>query len=178
MQVTTALFATNVFHQGAGTYGLLTAAVAVGSVMGALVSARRTRPTRKMLVAAALGVGLLELVAGLMPTYQTFLLLLVPIGLTSLVLITMANSTVQLNSTDQMRGRVMALYLLVSMGGAPIGAPFVGWVSDTFGARWSLLSGGVISVVATLFAVGLFFLLRDRRLPTPAALYRRSLARG
>ena len=101
MQVTTALFATNVFHQGAGTYGLLTAAVAVGSVMGALVSARRTRPTRKMLVAAALGVGLLELVAGLMPTYQTFLLLLVPIGLTSLVLITMANSTV--SSTPRTR---------------------------------------------------------------------------
>lgn len=178
LQVTTALFATNVFHRGAGTYGLLTAAVAVGSVIGALLSASRARPTRRMLVAAALGFGVLELVAGLMPTYQTFLVLLVPVGLASLLLITMANSTVQLNSTDQMRGRVMALYLLLSMGGAPIGAPFVGWVADTFGARWSLLSGGVISVAATLFAVGLFFLLRDRRLPSPVALYRRSLARG
>jgi MFS family permease len=113
-----------------------------------------------------------------MPTYGSFLVLLVPVGLASLLLITMANSTIQLNSTDQMRGRVMALYLLLSMGGAPIGAPFVGWVSDTFGARWSLLSGGVISVAATLFAVGLFFVLRDRRLPSPASLYRRSLARG
>jgi MFS family permease len=178
LQVTTALFATNVFHRGAGAYGLLTAAVAAGSVIGALVSASRTRPTRKMLIAAALGFGVLELVAGLMPTYGSFLVLLVPVGLASLLLITMANSTIQLNSTDQMRGRVMALYLLLSMGGAPIGAPFVGWVSDTFGARWSLLSGGVISVAATLFAVGLFFVLRDRRLPSPASLYRRSLARG
>ncbi len=178
LQVTTALFATNVFHRGAGAYGLLTAAVAVGSVIGALLSASRTRPTRKMLVAAALGFGVLELVAGLMPTYLTFLVLLVPVGLASLLLITMANSTVQLNSSDQMRGRVMALYLLLSMGGAPIGAPIVGWVADTFGARWSLLSGGVISVAATLFAVVLFFLLRDRRLPSPVALYRRTLARG
>lgn len=113
-----------------------------------------------------------------MPSYVTFLVALIPIGLASLVLITVANSTVQLNSTDQMRGRVMSLYLLLSMGGAPIGAPFVGWVSDTFGARWSLLSGGVISVTATLAAVLVFFLLRDRRLPSPVSLYRRSFARG
>ncbi len=178
LQITTALFATNVFHRGAGTYGLLTTAVAVGSVAGALLSASRARPTRRMLVAAALGFGLLALIAGVMPSYVTFLVALIPIGLASLVLITVANSTVQLNSTDQMRGRVMSLYLLLSMGGAPIGAPFVGWVSDTFGARWSLLSGGVISVTATLAAVLVFFLLRDRRLPSPVSLYRRSFARG
>lgn len=178
LQVTTALFATNVFHRGAGTYGLLTTAVAVGSVAGALLSASRARPTRRMLVGAALGFGVLELVAGVMPSYETFLVALIPIGLASLVLITVANSTVQLNSTDQMRGRVMSLYLLLSMGGAPIGAPVVGWVADTFGARWSLLSGGVISVSATLLAVLVFFLLRDRRLPSPFTLYRRSLARG
>lgn len=176
LQITTALFATNVFHRGAGTYGLLTTAVAVGSVAGALLSAR-TRPTRRLLVVSALGFGALALVAGVMPSYMTFLVALVPVGLASLVLITVANSTVQLNSSDQMRGRVMSLYLLLSMGGAPIGAPFVGWVADAFGARWSLLSGGIISVAATLLAVLVFFLLRDRRLPSPFALYRRSFAR-
>lgn len=178
LQVTTALFATNVFHRGAGTYGLLTAAVAVGSVAGALLSATRATPTRRLLVASALGFGVLELVAGVMPTYESFLIALVPIGLASLLLITVANSTVQLNSSDQMRGRAMSLYLLLSMGGAPIGAPFVGWVADQFGARWSLLSGGFISVGATLAGVLVFFLLRDRRLPSPFVLYRRRFARG
>ena len=178
LQVTTALFATDVFHRGAGTYGLLTTAVAVGSVAGALFSATRRRPSRRLLVGAALGFGVLEATAAVMPTYPTFLLLLIPIGLASLVIITLANSTVQLNATDQMRGRVMSLYLLLSMGGAPIGAPFVGWVADTLGARWSLLFGGLISVLATLFAVVLFYLLRDRRLPSPRALYQRRLAPG
>ena len=178
LQVTTALFATDVFHGGAGTYGLLTTAVAVGSVAGALFSATRGRPSRRLLVGAALGFGALEATAAVMPTYPTFLLLLIPIGLASLVIITLANSTVELNATDQMRGRVMSLYLLLSMGGAPIGAPFVGWVADTLGARWSLLFGGVISVLATLCAVVLFYLLRDRRLPSPRALYQRGLAPG
>lgn len=177
MQVVTALFATNVFHRGAGTYGLLTAAVAVGSVSGALLSATRARPSRQLLVGAALGLGVLETVAALMPTYLGFLALLVPTGVAMLVVITIANSTVQLNSSDLMRGRVMALYVLVSMGGAPIGAPFVGWIADVLGARWSLLSGGLISIAGTLLAVVLFFLLRDRRLPSPFTLYRRSLAR-
>ncbi|MGH7919750.1 MAG: MFS transporter [Candidatus Dormibacteraceae bacterium] len=178
LQITTALFATNVFQQGAGTYGLLTTAVAVGSVGGALLSATRARPSRKLLIVASLVFGTVELVAAMMPTYQTFMILLIPTGLASLVLVTVANSTIQLNSTDQMRGRVMALYLLLSMGGAPIGAPFVGWIADTLGARWSLLSGGVISVVATFAAVVLFFLLRDHRLPSPFALYRRGVARS
>lgn len=178
LQITTALFATNVFHRGAGTYGLLTTAVAAGSVAGALLSATRARPGRPLLVGAALALGVLELAGGLMPTYESFLVLLVPIGFASLLLITLANSTVQLNSTPEMRGRVMALYVLLSMGGAPLGAPFAGWIADVFGARWSLLSGGMILMAATVFAVVLFFLLRDRRLPSPATLYRRSLARG
>ena len=96
LQVTTALFATDVFHGGAGTYGLLTTAVAVGSVAGALFSATRGRPSRRLLVGAALGFGALEATAAVMPTYPTFLLLLIPIGLASLVIITLANSTVQL----------------------------------------------------------------------------------
>jgi MFS family permease len=57
-------------------------------------------------------------------------------------------------STDpEMRGRVMALYMAVFMGGTPIGAPIIGWVGQTFGARWTILVGGLVSAVCALVAL-------------------------
>lgn len=171
-RIVTALFATRVFGRGAGSYGLLTTAVAVGSLAGALLAASRHRPSRGLLVGAALGLGVVEVLGSLMPTYLLFMALLVPIGLASMLLMTTANTLVQLDSSDQMLGRVMSLYVLVSMGGAPLGALFAGWLADQLGARWSLLSGGLISIVSTVGAVVLFFILRDGAMPV-AALARR-----
>ena len=171
-QIVTALFATRVFGRGAGSYGLLTTAVAVGSLAGALLAASRHRPSRGLLVGAALGLGVVETLGSLMPTYLLFMAVLVPIGLASMLLMTTANTLVQLDSSDHMLGRVMSLYVLVSMGGAPLGAIFTGWLADQLGARWSLLSGGLISIVSTVGAVVLFFILRDGAMPV-AALPRR-----
>ncbi|MGH7921552.1 MAG: MFS transporter [Candidatus Dormibacteraceae bacterium] len=165
-QIVTALFATRVFGRGAGSYGLLTTAVAVGSLSGALLSASRTRPTRKLLLGAALGLGVADVVGSLMPSYLLFMALLIPVGLASMLFMTAANSLSQLGSSDQMRGRVMSLYVLVSMGGAPIGAPFVGWLADQYGTRWSLLSGGLVSIGAAIAATVLFLILRDGAGPT------------
>jgi MFS family permease len=91
----------------------------------------------------------LEICTGLMPDFWTFLIALVPTGLTLITFTTAANSSTQLGATPEMRGRVMGLYMLVFLGGAPLGSPLVGWVAEEFGPRLSMVAGGVISVVAT-----------------------------
>jgi len=150
--LTSALMATEVFGKGAGEYGLLGSVLAVGSLSGALLAARRGRPRLRLVVLSALAFGLIEIVAGLMPTYLTFIAVLIPIGLAQMTLLNSANATVQLGVDPVMRGRVMALYMAVLMGGTPFGAPLVGFVAETFGARWSLIAGGVISASATVIA--------------------------
>ncbi len=170
-QITTALVAKLVFHRGAGSYGLLGAALAFGSLIGALLAARRGIPRQRMLLGAALVFGLLEIAVGLMPTYLSFLLLLIPTGVAVLTFTTATNASLQLASSAAMRGRVMALYILVFFGGTPVGAPVIGWLAETYGARWSLIGGGLVSSVATLL-VG-WALLRARRLRVVTQLHGR-----
>ena len=151
-QMTSALMATEVFDKGAGEYGLLGSVLAVGSLSGALLAARRGRPRLRLVVLSAVAFGLVEIVAGLMPTYISFIALLIPIGLCQMTLLNAANATVQLGVDPIMRGRVMALYMAVLMGGTPFGAPLVGFVAETFGPRWSLIAGGLISAGAAIIA--------------------------
>ena len=153
-QVTNALMSRAVFHTGAGAFGLASAVFAVGALGGALIAARRRRPTLTLLVATALAFSVFEVFSGLMPDFITFTLMLIPTGLALLTLTTAANSTMQLGTTSAMRGRVMGLYMLVFLGGTPIGSPLAGWVAEVFGPRMVLVSGGLISLAATV-AVGL-----------------------
>ena len=153
-QITSALMATQVFGKGAGEYGLLGTTLAVGSLSGALLGARRSaRPRVQLVVVAALVFGVLEVAAGLMPTYWTFVLVTPLLGLSTLTMMNAANTSVQLSTQPAMRGRVMALYLMIFMGGTPLGAPIVGWVGGAFGARWTLIGGGAFTVVGVLVAV-------------------------
>jgi MFS family permease len=149
-QVTNALMSRGVFHTGAGLFGLASTVFAVGALGGALIAARRSRPTLTLLVATALAFSVFEMLGGLMPDFVTFTLMLIPTGLTLLTLTTAANSTMQLGTTSAMRGRVMGLYMLVFLGGTPIGAPLAGWVAETYGPRMVLISGGLISLAATV----------------------------
>jgi MFS family permease len=151
-QMTSALMATQVFHKGAGEYGILGSIVAIGSVLGALLSARRGRPRLRLIISSAVAFGIVEIVAGLMPNYLAFAAMLIPLGLAQMTLLNAANATMQLGVDPVMRGRVMALYMAVLMGGTPFGAPLVGALAEAFGARWSLIGGGVISVAAALIA--------------------------
>ena len=151
-QMTSALMATEVFDKGAGEYGLLGSVLAIGSLSGALLAARRGRPRLRLVVLSAIAFGVVEIVAGLMPTYITFIAVLIPIGLAQMTLLNAANATLQLGVDPIMRGRVMALYMAVLMGGTPFGAPLVGFVAETFGARWSLIAGGLISALAAVIA--------------------------
>jgi MFS family permease len=155
-QLTSALMATHVFHKGAGEYGLLGSTMAIGSLTGALLAARRGKATSRLVVLAAVAFGLAEIVAGLLPSYLTFALWTPVLGLCALTMITAANTTMQLAVTPEYRGRVMALYLMVFMGGTPLGSPIVGWVGEAYGARWTLLGGGAITIVGTLVAATLF----------------------
>jgi MFS family permease len=138
-------FANKVFDAGASTYGLFNTLMAAGSLVGALLAARRTRTRLRMLVGAAMLFGVLEMLAAVAPSFWLFALLLLPIGIFGLTFNTTANATVQLATDPVMRGRVMSLYMMVFVGGTPIGGPVMGWVTDTYGARVGFLSGGLIS---------------------------------
>jgi MFS family permease len=155
-QITSALMATQVFGKGAGEFGILGSAMAVGSLIGALLAARRVRIRLRLVAGAAVGFGLTEVVAGLMPSYVAFALVCPVIGLCTLTMLSSANATMQLESLPALRGRVMALYMTIVMGGTPIGSPIIGWVGEHFGARWTLLGGGLLTIVGVVLAVALF----------------------
>jgi MFS family permease len=174
-QVTTALMSREVFHTGAGAFGIASATFAAGALIGALLAARRRRPAAGLLMVTAVIFGVLEMLTSLMPQFWLFLLLLVPTGLALLTFSTAANSATQLGTTPEMRGRVMGLYLLVFLGGTPLGAPLVGWVAQQFGPRMSLLAGGAISAVAAVVVAGM--LAHSRRVRVRDYLRPRALAR-
>jgi MFS family permease len=159
-QLTTALMARGVFHTGASAFGLASTMLAVGALTGSLLAARRARPPRHLLPVAALAFGLLEIVTGLMPTYGSFIAMLVPTGVALLTFNTAANTTMQLNVSPDMRGRVMGLYMLVFVGTAPLGSPVIGYMAQHLGPRAGLVVGGIVSFVATLVTV-VVMALRD-----------------
>ncbi|WP_308020045.1 MFS transporter [Streptomyces sp. SP2-10] len=141
-------YADDVFDAGAGAYSLFNTLMAVGSLIGALLAARRGTARLRVLIAAALAFGALETVAAVAPSYWLFALLMVPIGVFGLTVNVTANTAVQMGTDPAMRGRVMALFMMVFMGGTPLGAPVVGWITDTYGARIGFAAGGVVSAVA------------------------------
>jgi len=149
-QLTSALMATAEFHKGAGEYGILGSVLAIGSLSGALLAARRTQIRQRLVIGAAVAFGIMEIVSGLMPTYLAFAVVLPLVGLSSLTMMTAANATMQLNVAPSMRGRVMAIYMAVFMGGTPLGSPLIGWIGQTFGARWSLIVGGGVTIAGAL----------------------------
>ena len=158
-QITMALMATTVFDKGPGEFGLLGSIMAVGSLAGALYAARRERPRLRVLLLALAGFTVSTLLAALAPTYWTFAAALVPCGLTALTSMTTANALVQLSVDPSVRGRVMALYMAIFWGGTPLGAPFIGWLGDVAGPRWSIGVG----TLAVGLALGVVAILVTRR---------------
>jgi MFS family permease len=154
-QMTTALMATEVYGKGAGEYGVLGSIIAIGSFSGALLAARRSQPRQRLVIGAAVAFGAIEMIAGMMPTYLTFALILPFCGLAALTVVTAANALVQMTTAPEMRGRVMALYMAIFMGGTPFGSPLLGWIADHFGARWTLIGGGALTVLGTLAATAM-----------------------
>jgi MFS family permease len=162
-QVTTALMSRLVFRTGPGLFGLASAVFAAGAFSGALFAARRRRSGMRLLVLTAMAFSVLVIATALMPTYWSFLVLLVPTGLAVISFTTLANASVQLGTPAEMRGRVMGIYMLMFLGGAPVGAPLTGLVAQQFGTRISLIAGGVISALAV--AIVAVLVARHRGVP-------------
>lgn len=154
----TSTMATIAFHKGAAEFGLLSSVMAIGSITGALFSARQERPRMRTLFLSAAMFGLASALSAFMPTFETFAVSLAFIGFAALMFMTTANSMVQTTVKPSMRGRVMALYMAIFVGGTPIGAPFVGWVVNQFGPRWGLGVAAISGLLAA--AVCLYWLMR------------------
>ena len=151
-QITSALMATQVFDKGVTEYGLLGTFMAVGSLTGSLVAAGRKQVRHRLVIGAALAFAMVEIASGLMPSYLTFALMTPLLGLSALTMITAANAFMQLHTDEGMRGRVMALYMMIFIGGTPLGAPLIGWIGEEFGARWTLIVGGLVTALGVSLA--------------------------
>ncbi|MDO5034626.1 MAG: MFS transporter [Actinomycetaceae bacterium] len=151
-QMTSAVMATEVYGKGAGEYGMLGSVMAIGSLAGALLAARRKFPRVRLVITSAFFFGIFNILLGIAPTYEAFALLSIPTGLAMLTMITAANAAIQISTDPMMRGRVMSLYLMVFMGSTPIGAPIIGWIADEWGGPWSLAVGGISAIVVAVGA--------------------------
>ena len=159
-QITIALMATTVFDKGSAEFGLLGSVMAIGSLAAALIAARRSNPRMRTLLVSLAGFAVSSGAAALAPTYSTFAIALAACGLTGLTAMTTANAMVQTRVLPQMRGRVMALYMAIFLGGTPVGAPVIGWIGETFGARWTI-GIGTVAVGVTLALVSLWLARRE-----------------
>ncbi|MFT4199141.1 MFS transporter [Gordonia sp. (in: high G+C Gram-positive bacteria)] len=162
-QLTNAVMVSKEFGLGARAYGWAGSVMGIGSLAGALIAARRlAAPPLRYVVGAALVFTALLCVLGFMPDYPAYLGLLPVVGLAGLLTMTATNMFVQTTADPELRGRVMALYAMVMMGGTPIGAPLMGWLAQVFGPRAPLLGGGILAAV-TIVAVILVVRLRGDR---------------
>jgi len=138
------IYANEILHVGPRGYGLLSVVVALGSLTGALISARRPRSRLRTLLGFGSLLAALNMVAAAMPNQLSFAVLLFGVGISTLLLLTSANSTVQIAAPDSLRGRVMGLYLLVLIGGAAIGGPLIGAADEHLGPRVGMLIAGAL----------------------------------
>lgn len=150
------------FHGGPGQYGLLSSTMAIGSVTGALLAARRAQPRFGLLLVGSMVFGCGCLAAALMPNAIGFGIALVVVGMAAQTLTTSTNGMVQLSTDPALRGRVIAILLAVLLGSTPLGAPVVGWVADTFGPRWAM--GVAAAAGFGSVAIGLRYLFRHHGL--------------
>lgn len=159
-QLTNALMATSVFHVGPEEFGYMSSVMAIGSLTAGLLAARRTEVPMRLIVTALAGFTAVMIVMSLASGFYFYLALLLLAGFTALTVMTAANTSVQLGVDPQMRGRVMALYMTIFLGGTPLGSPLIGWVGDAWGPRWTIAIGAISCGVAVVVAV--FYLMRRR----------------
>jgi len=147
-QVLMPVLASQTWHGTATTYALMTMAMGVGSVAGALLTGGLGRVSPRLIVAAATAFGVFELLAAVAPSLPLQVLALVPLGAVSVTFAAGVNSSMQLAASPSMRGRVMSLYSVVFLGSTPIGAPIVGWLAEVASPRAGLALGGAAALLA------------------------------
>jgi MFS family permease len=147
-QVLMPLLAHSTWHGTATTYAIMTMAMGVGSVGGALLSGGRGQVSARLIVGAAALFGVFELLVAVAPSLPLQILALVPLGAVSVTFAAGVNSSLQLAASPAMRGRVMSLYSIVFMGSTPIGAPIIGWLAQAASPRAGLAVGGAAALIA------------------------------
>lgn len=167
-QVVLPLLAKFSFDGGAMTYGVLVSAMAVGSIAGALINGAHGRTGPRLIAAGALAFGVSALLSALMPTLALEVPFLALLGAAAVTFAATINSTLQLAVSPEMRGRVMALYSVVFLGSTPIGAPLVGWLSQTYDPRVALLLAGISGLSAAWAARVSFSRIAARTSNRPA----------
>lgn len=150
------------FGAGADGYGVLSSILAIGSLAGALLAARRDRARVRVVIFAAGGFGIAAFVSSAMPSYAAYAVTLMFTGFMIVTLLTTANGYVQMTTDPALRGRVLALYMAVIMGSTPVGAPIAGWVADAFGPRAAIMLGGTAGLIAC--AIGAIWVFTSGRL--------------
>jgi MFS family permease len=163
-QIFNALMATKEFGKGPASYGLLGTFIAIGSLTGALLSARLERfRTTKFIIKLGMVFSIVVLILSIAPTYTWYSLWLPFCGITALTMLISANSYVQTKSDPAVRGRVMGIYLLIFMGGTPFGSLLIGYLSETIGVRETIAFCGGVSLLAALTIWALF----NKKVETP-----------
>ena len=163
LQLTAALLARKVFDLGADAYGLLTTATALGAVTAAIMATRRsTAKTNAQLLLAAFLFGAAEVLSGVVPNFLGTTMAMAVVGFCMVSFATAANAAVQIGIEATMRGRVMALYLVCTIGGGSIGSPIIGWCAQTFGPRPAIVGAGIIVMTASVALAG--YLARTGRM--------------
>ncbi len=167
-QIFIALMSTNEFGMGSREFGVLGSVLAVGSLTGALIAARleKHRNTRNVMLGASL-FGALLMASAYLPTFWTYGLFLPILGASVLLTLISANTYVQSNTDNAIRGRVMGIYLLIFMGGTPIGSPLIGLAASAFGIRATILICGLIVLSAALILRSVFRDSVTRNIPAP-----------
>jgi hypothetical protein len=174
MPVLLAAYANNVFHAGAGGYGLFTSLVAIGAFTGALLSTRRRVLRLRSVIISGGAWAAVQALAAFMPSELTFGLVLVASGIVSQFFFMAANPLIQMSSNIRLRGRVMAVWILVLLGGQGVGGPVMGAIVDAVGPQTGMLLSGLVPAVAAvaisavLARKGALRLKLDRVLPVPA----------
>jgi len=168
-QVSLPLMARFAFHGSAATYGTMLAFMGAGAVVGGLVTARRGRLSAVGLGRSSIGWGLAILAASIAPNLPAEYGLLLLVGYGSISFNSLAKTTLQLAAVPSMRGRVMALWSVAWLGSTPIGGPIVGWIGQSFGARWSLVVGGLAAVAAGLLGYASLKRIDQRALASSSA---------
>ncbi len=151
-QLTSALMARIEFGLGPESYGIMGSVMAIGSLSGALMAARRRRIRLRLVLGSAALFGAASTVMAVMPTYELYLVSSTLVGFFALTMLTSANAAVQTSTTPRMRGRVMALYSMILMGATPVGSPLVGWIGEQVGPRWAIGVGALASLAIALGA--------------------------
>jgi MFS family permease len=164
--VITPLIAVKTFGLGAGGLGVLTAVMGLGAVLGGLAMASRHGVSTRRLIGLGLAMGVAIILAGAAPTLAAEFAGQFAMGFMSFAFVATANTTLQLTSRPEMRGRVMALYAIAFLGSTPVGGPIIGWVCAQFGPRVGFYVGGVSAIIASATAGWSYLRLRARRLPS------------